>query len=132
VDTELFVDVRRFIAWLKDDYSKLVEFRPITIRPVELASLLEKLEGIYDVPVNRASSSTVLVGTKIGLMNMNDFTEASIVISLPKESNPAEGKISVLSPLGSTLIGRNRGEVIKLCLGNSENMFCIISVDQNP
>jgi len=128
----LFVDVRRFIAWLKDDYSKLVEFRPITIRPVELASLLEKLEGIYDVPVNRASSSTVLVGTKIGLMNMNDFTEASIVISLPKESNPAEGKISVLSPLGSTLIGRNRGEVIKLCLGNSENMFCIISVDQNP
>ncbi|MFT6579349.1 MAG: transcription elongation GreA/GreB family factor [Zhongshania sp.] len=132
MDTELFVDVRRFIAWLKDDYSKLVEFRPITIRPVELASLLEKLEGIYDVPVNRASSSTVLVGTKIGLMNMNDFTEASIVISLPKESNPAEGKISVLSPLGSTLIGRNRGEVIKLCLGNSENMFCIISVDQNP
>tara|TARA_R110000782_G_scaffold138337_3_gene230949 strand:- start:847 stop:1245 length:399 start_codon:yes stop_codon:yes gene_type:complete len=132
VNTELFVDVRRFIAWLKDDYSKLVEFRPITIRPVELASLLEKLEGIYDVPVNRASSSTVLVGTKIGLMNMNDFTEASIVISLPKESNPAEGKISVLSPLGSTLIGRNRGEVIKLCLGNSENMFCIISVDQNP
>lgn len=128
----MFVDVRRFIAWLKDDYSKLVEFRPITIRPVELASLLEKLEGIYDVPVNRASSSTVLVGTKIGLMNMNDFTEASIVISLPKESNPAEGKISVLSPLGSTLIGRNRGEVIKLCLGNSENMFCIISVDQNP
>ncbi|WP_339674884.1 GreA/GreB family elongation factor [uncultured Zhongshania sp.] len=132
MNTELFVDVRRFIAWLKDDYSKLVEFRPITIRPVELASLLEKLEGIYDVPVNRASSSTVLVGTKIGLMNMNDFTEASIVISLPKESNPAEGKISVLSPLGSTLIGRNRGEVIKLCLGNSENMFCIISVDQNP
>jgi transcription elongation GreA/GreB family factor len=128
----MYVDVRQFIAWLKDDYSKLVEFRPITIRPVELASLLEKLEGIYDVPVNRASSSTVLVGTKIGLMNMNDFTEASIVISLPKESNPAEGKISVLSPLGSTLIGRNRGEVIKLCLGNSENMFCIISVDQNP
>jgi transcription elongation factor GreA len=132
VNTEMYVDVRQFIAWLKDDYSKLVEFRPITIRPVELASLLEKLEGIYDVPVNRASSSTVLVGTKIGLMNMNDFTEASIVISLPKESNPAEGKISVLSPLGSTLIGRNRGEVIKLCLGNSENMFCIISVDQNP
>lgn len=132
MNTEMYVDVRQFIAWLKDDYSKLVEFRPITIRPVELASLLEKLEGIYDVPVNRASSSTVLVGTKIGLMNMNDFTEASIVISLPKESNPAEGKISVLSPLGSTLIGRNRGEVIKLCLGNSENMFCIISVDQNP
>ncbi|WP_269621274.1 GreA/GreB family elongation factor [Zhongshania sp. BJYM1] len=132
MNTEIFVEVRRFISWLKDDYSKMVEFRPITLRPIELASLLDKLEGIYDVPVKRASSFTVLIGAKVGLMNMNDFTEASIVISLPSESNPAEGKISVLSPLGSTLIGRNRGEVIKLCLGNSENMFCIISVVQNP
>lgn len=132
MDTNKCIDVRQFISWLKEDYEKLVSFRPITLRPVELASLLEKLQGIYDVPTRIFTDCTVLVGSKVGLMNMQDFSEASFLVTLPQDSDPAQGKISVMSPLGSALIGLRRGEIISLFLGNTKSPFCIISVNQNP
>jgi hypothetical protein len=132
VNTNKGVDVRQFISWLKDDYEKFVSFRPVTLRPVELASLLEKLQGIYDVPTRLVTDCTVLVGSKVSLMNMQDFSEASFLVTLPQDSDPAEGKISVLSPLGSALLGQRRGEIISLFLGNTKSPFCLISVNQNP
>lgn len=132
MNTNKGVDVRQFISWLKDDYEKFVSFRPVTLRPVELASLLEKLQGIYDVPTRLVTDCTVLVGSKVGLMNMQDYSEASFLVTLPQDSDPAEGKISVLSPLGSALLGQRRGEIISLFLGNTKSPFCLISVNQNP
>jgi len=132
VNTEFFVDVRQFISSLKDEFESIVAFRPITLRPVELAGLLEKLQGIYDLPTRKISDCTVLLGSKVGLMSMQDFTELSIFVTLPQHSDPALGKISVLSPLGSALLGLKKGETVSLFFGNTESLFCVISVDQNP
>lgn len=126
------IAARRFTSCLSDDFEKISYFRPITLRPVELASLLEKLQGIYDKEPSTIDENMVVIGSDITILNMEDYSELSITLSLPRDAEPASGAISVLSPLGSSLIGRRKGDNVKLYLGNSCNRFCIISVTHNP
>jgi len=129
---EFLTDIRNFISIFKNSGEHINVFKPITLRPVELASLLEKLEGIYDEPKLPLETNVVLIGSKVVILDMFDYTEMSVVISLPDDSDPSQGKISILSPLGSSLLGRKRGETFAIFCGNRMNRFRIISIDQQP
>jgi transcription elongation GreA/GreB family factor len=132
MNAEYLADIRDFISTFKNSAEPINFFRPITLRPVELASLLEKLEGIYDEPKLPLKKNVVLIGSKVVILDMFDYTEMSLIISLPDDSDPSKGKISVLSPLGSSLLGRERGETFAIFYGNRMNRFRITSIDQQP
>lgn len=121
-------EVRRFISQLDSDFEKVTCFRPITLRPVEVASLLDKLQGIYDSENVSVDPSVAAVGSELKLLNMEDYSECSFILNLPQNANPDIGSISVLSPLGSSLIGRKKGEIVTIYLGNNLSRFCIVSV----
>jgi len=132
MNAQKHVEVRRFMSCIKSNFEHMVYFRPITLRPVELASLLDKLQGIYEKEALEIDKNMVVIGSDLRILNMEDYSEYNFTLSLPQDADPAAGAISVLSPLGSSLTGKKKGDIIKLYLGNSCNRFCIVDVKHNP
>lgn len=132
MNAQKHVEVRRFMSCLNNNFEDMIYFRPITLRPVELASLLDTLQGIYEKEAREIDRNMVVIGANVNILNMEDHSEYSFTLSLPQHSDPASGSISVLSPLGSSLTGKKKGDIVKLYLGNSCSRFCIVSVTHNP
>lgn len=60
-------------------------------------------------PVDRA-----VFGRTVTLYNLETEEEKAYQLVGPYESNPEEGKISVTSPIGQALLGREEGDEIKV------------------
>lgn len=99
-------------------------FYPLTLSPVEIANVIDKLQGIHDPPVDEPNrGNTVLVEPNINLIDMLDDSETTITVVLPVDSDPSQGKISILSPLDSALLGKKHGDTITFFVGNRMNRF---------
>jgi regulator of nucleoside diphosphate kinase len=46
-----------------------------------------------------------------------------VTLVLPKDADPANARISVLSPIGLALIGRQRGAVVKAAAPNGTGLI---------
>jgi len=122
-------DIRNFIGKLMDPVERNKTFYPLTLSPVEIANVIDKLQGIYDSPTDTPhDGNTVSIESSINLIDMLDDSETTITVVLPGDSDPSQGKISVLSPLGSALLGKKHGETITFFVGNRMNRFQILAV----
>lgn len=63
---------------------------------------LERAKVISDAAV---PADLVTMNSKVKFLNVQDNKEMTITIVYPSDANFAEGKISVLAPLGAALIG---------------------------
>jgi transcription elongation factor GreA len=54
------------------------------------------------------------IGDNIIVCDLNSGEECRYMIVDPREVNPAKGKISIASPLGKALLGRNDGETVEI------------------
>ncbi len=70
---------------------------------------LDRAEYIAD---NEVPADLVTMNSKVKFLNIQDNKEMIITIVYPSDSNFAEGKVSVLAPLGSALIGLRVGQEI--------------------
>ena len=129
---EFLADIRRFILSLDECPKELITFRPLALRPVEIANLLQKLEKIYGDTDSIPESDVAMIGSDVSVLDMLDFREMNFQITLPQDSDPALGRITVLSPLGSKLIGRREGETINVFYGNRMNRFRLMSIKNDP
>jgi transcription elongation factor GreA len=82
----------------------------LTARIDELKSVIAKSEiiDIEDGPADK-----VVFGRTVVLYNPHTDKEISYQLIGPYESDPENGKISVTSPLGQALIGKEEGDEIK-------------------
>jgi hypothetical protein len=79
----------------------------ISLGPQELASILAKLENLNETdaaPANRHPEK-VRIGSRVRLLDLQDNSEAEIELVLPVDSGPTSGRISILSPLGASILG---------------------------
>lgn len=77
----------------------------------ELESVIGKAEVIE---VEGGPTDRIVFGRTVLLYNIDSDEEVSYQLLGPYESEPEKGKISVTSPLGQALIGREVGEEIKV------------------
>jgi|SRR5579885_3540859 len=78
------------------------------------------------VVVATASSDTIVIGSKVRLSFGDKEVSYEIVGDL--EANPAEGKISLLSPLGKALEGKRVGEEVKIVTPIKTTKYKILEV----
>jgi len=83
----------------------------ITGRINELKSIIGRSEVIE---LDAGPADTVVFGRTVVLYDVNTEEEEVYQLVGPYESDPDNGKISVTSPLGQALIGRERGDEIKV------------------
>ena len=79
-------------------------------RIAELQSVIAKSEVIE---IENGPTDCIVFGRTVLLYNVQTEKEVSYQLVGPYESNPDEGKISVTSPLGQALIGKEEEDEIK-------------------
>ncbi len=91
----------------------------------ELKAVIGKSEVIV---VDEGPSDRVVFGRTIMLYNVQAEEEVSYQLVGPYESNPDNGQISVISPLGQALIGRREGDAVKVKTPKGTQEFEILEI----
>ncbi len=76
-------------------------------------SLEEELERAEVVQQKRIPPDVVTMRSTVRLKDMDTSEEMTYQLTFPTEANYDEGKISVLAPIGTAMLGYRRGDVIE-------------------
>lgn len=94
-------------------------------RITELESVISRAEVI---DVNDAASDRVVFGKTVLICNITTDEEIRYQLLGPYESEPEKGRISVHSPLGQALIGREVGDEVKVKTPGGIQEFEILEI----
>jgi transcription elongation factor GreA len=114
------------------DLFENAEYHAAKERQAFLDAKINELETAINrsevIEINGESSDTVVFGVTVELRNM--LTDESVVYQLvgPYESDPESGKISVASPLGKALIGKEEGDEVTLKTPGGVQKFEILEI----
>jgi len=97
--------------------------RGLNSRVSELENLLKRAEIILP----DADVRTIKAGHHVTIEK--DGLEKTFLILGATETDPAAGVISLLSPLGSALLGKHAGEEIHLAINGREQIYKIIKIE---
>lgn len=78
-----------------------------------LDSLEEELERAEVVQQKDIPSDVITMRSTVRLKDLDTSEEVTYQLMFPTEANFDEGKISVLAPIGTAMIGYRRGDVIE-------------------
>lgn len=119
--TELdFVRLNSLIASL-DDVSPAVE------------RLEEALDQADQVPSNAIAGDVVTMHTQVKVQDPNGGELRTLTLSYPKEADPAKGCVSVLSPIGASLLGsRAPGKVRWVAPDGAEHVLDVLDIVFQP
>lgn len=84
----------------------------ISFQSEDFDALETELDRAQVVADKDVPPDLVTMNSKLKFLNIQDNKEVTITIVYPPDANFADGKISVLAPLGSALIGLRVGQEI--------------------
>ncbi len=79
-----------------------------------IAQLKHRLKNASVVEADKSSPGKINVGHKVTLQDLDNNKEMVFFIVGQGESNAAESKISIQSPIGQSLFGRKVGDAVKV------------------
>lgn len=103
----------------------LEEQKKLERRIYELENILKKAKIIKTKP---GKTDKISIGSQVEIVNLVDKKRLKLTIVGFGESDPAKGKISVKSPIGKALLGRKKGEIIEVTVGNKKTKYKIYSI----
>lgn len=78
----------------------------------EFENLELELDRARIIEDDSVPADLVTMNTKFSFLNLHDDKEMTVTLVYPSDANFSEGKISVLAPLGSALLGLRVGQSI--------------------
>ncbi len=94
---------------LLDDYSQL---RGLARNNELKEGLSDELDRAIVVPLERMPADVVTMHSRCIYVDESTGTAREVELVYPEEADPAQGKISVLAPIGSALLGLAVGQSI--------------------
>lgn len=89
---------------------------------------LEDILRRATVVVNDGPSDTVRIGSSVTIQEVGTEEDETYILVGAAEANPREGKLSEKSPIGAALMGRKRGDKIKVNTPDGQISFKIKGV----
>ncbi|GAB1444989.1 MAG: GreA/GreB family elongation factor [Cyclobacteriaceae bacterium] len=118
------------------DYNRLMQLiEPLRVKremPIYMEKLLAKLQGAELVDQQEVSKNIITMNSKILLKNLINGRVAEITLTYPKDSNPMNSRISVLSDIGVSLLGNKKGEIVTWQTPVGQGEFCVEEVLYQP
>ena len=99
----------------------------IEARIVEIEAMLKNVEIISDV---KGSAKTIMLGTKVKILDVEFDEEATYRIVGSAEADPTEGLISDESPVGKALLGHKVGDTVFAEAPAGEIEFKILAISK--
>lgn len=105
-------------AIAQGDLSENADYDAAKNEQAELEERIMKLESMKRmakiIDENEVDDTTVSVGLKVRVNNLDTNEDEEYVIVGATEADPFEGRISNESPVGAALIGKRAGEIINV------------------
>ena len=95
-----------------------------------LAELDAKLSQVQIIDGLAIKDGEARVGTKVTLEDEQTKERFSYLLVGPDEADPQQGKLSIASPLGKSLLGKKKGERFTLTLPKAIVPYRVVSVDR--
>ncbi len=119
-------DLKPRIVLAEDDHKTLMALARAGSDAAE--DLLYEVERASVVPNGKLKSTVVRMGTTVTYRPDNG-AERTVTLVYPAEADIAEGKISVLTPIGTALIGLDEGQSITWEARNGKkHVLSVVSV----
>ena len=100
------------------DLNENAEYHAAKERQSLLNAKINELETAINtsevIEIDELSGERIVFGTKVELENLASGKKVIYQLVGPYESEPESGKISVTSPLGKALIGKEEGDTFKI------------------
>jgi regulator of nucleoside diphosphate kinase len=100
--------------------------------PVHLNGLARELDAATVVPGEDVPADVVTLHTRMKLEFPESQRTMSCQVVLPTELNFSAGRVSVLSPLGTALIGRRVGDDVKFAVRGVPRSVRIVEILYQP
>ena len=97
---------------------------------MKIAKLEETLSGARVIDESQLDVSKVLVLSKVRIKNLNNNMEMNYTLVAESEADLKTGKISVTSPIGKGLLGKEVGDVAEVSVPSGKIKFEILSIDR--
>ena len=114
------------------DLSENAEYHAAKERQAFIDAKINELKAVIGksevLQVEKGPTSRVVFGRTVLLYDLRSDREIRYQLLGPYESDPEDGKISVTSPLGQALIGREVGEEIKVRTPGGIEEFEILDI----
>jgi len=98
------------------DLSENAEYHAAKERQSFLEAKINELDAAINgsevIEIDEGQTEKIFFGKTVELRNVNNNQNVTYQLVGPYESNPEAGRISVTSPLGKVLIGREEGDAI--------------------
>lgn len=90
------------------------------IAPEVAEYLQEEIHRAEVRPTEEVPDTVVTLGSWVTYQNVDNGSIRTLQLVLPSEADPAQQKISIISPIGAALIGVSVGQVMPWALGGGE------------
>lgn len=99
----------------------------VTARLAELDAKLAQVQIIDDLAV---ASGEARVGMRVTLQDLQTKEEVAYLLVGPDEADPQNGKLSIASPLGKSVLGKKKGERFTLTLPKALVPYLVVNVER--
>lgn len=93
-----------------------------------ILELKDKLARAEIIDCSKVGTKTVVFGTVVRLLDLDTEEEITYQLLGPEESDVKKGSISVLSPLGRSMLGKGVGDEIQAVTPGGTREFEVIAI----
>lgn len=85
-----------------------------SIVKARIAQVRQRLSELDSIDVSRIPTDRVAYGSNVVLFDVEKEVKVSYMLVTSEESDPDNGKISTVSPIGQALMGKEEGDEVKV------------------
>ena len=115
------------------DLAENAEYHAAKERQSLLSAKINELEIAINesevIEIDELRGERIVFGTKVQLENLANSRKVTYQLVGPYESEPESGKISVTSPLGKALIGKEEGDTVKIKTPGGIQEFEVLEIN---
>lgn len=93
-----------------------------------LRELREELERALVVPSSEVPSGVITMQSAVGVLDLESRARQEVTLVYPHDADPARGRVSVLAPLGTALLGYRVGDEISWAMPGGHRRLRIETV----
>ncbi len=131
---ELEIDIPKALKTATEmgDLSENAEYKAAKERQMfleaRISQLQKRISDVMAINIDRIPKDRSGLGSSLVLKNANSGEEKTYFLVFPEEVSPEDGKVSLASPIGRSLLGKMEGDEISLSIGGESLEYEVIQI----
>lgn len=125
----------RTIYITQNDLAKLKQLLDNPVLKQEknaLRNLVGELQRAVIVPAREIPADVVTMRSRVNMKDNKTGEQSTVTLVFPSEADLNEGKISVLAPIGTALLGYRIGDIVTWKVPAGEKEIVITGIEYQP